>query len=344
MWEIIEYLGLGDELREVSGANNRTAQPVHIRKADEAEPIDFFKLPPTRMSVLQQLLARHLDPSIPIHFSKRLASYTEPSEPFAPLVLQFRDGTSATCDVLVGSDGIRSAVRRSMFNAFADEASVRGDEEESLRLRSMVDPVWSGQIAYRGLIPAAALKASGFENAGPPIFLLGKGKHIIQYPINRGEVLNIAAFINHPGREDTVYTGPWVSTATGDNVKEHFAHWSPDIPQILQDGFILAAIIAQPTVTTRNISTALGIYDSLRRPFAEMVLRRSRNNGLLYQFNTPGWEDVTADQSTAGGFASERLAEIGRGLQEQFEWLLTSSIMEVRDKAIEMARGLGERE
>lgn len=107
-----------------------------------------------------------------------------------------------------------------------------------------------------------------------------------------------------------------------------------------QDGFIIAAIISQPTVTTRNISAALGIYDSLRRPFAEMVLRRSRNNGLLYHFNTLGWEDVTADQSAAGGFASERLADIGRGLQQQFEWLLTSSIMEVRDKAIQMARAL----
>ena len=169
---------------------------MHIRKADEAEPIDFFKLPPTRMSiglvlsfscddyadnfievytfhrsVLQKLLARHLDTSIPIHFSKRLASYTEPSEPSDSLVLQFRDGTSATCDVLIGSDGIKSAVRRSMFNAFADDARLRGNEEESLRLRSMTDPVWSGQTAYRGLIPTAALKTLGCEDVSHPLFV-----------------------------------------------------------------------------------------------------------------------------------------------------------------------------
>ncbi|KAI1788599.1 FAD/NAD-P-binding domain-containing protein [Ganoderma leucocontextum] len=389
MWEIIEYLGLGDELREVSGGNNPTAQPVHIRKADEAEPIEFFELPPTlytfHRSVLQQLLAKHLEPSTPIHFSKRLVSYAEPPE--LPIVLQFRDGTSATCDMLIGSDGIRSAVRRSMFNALADEACVRGNTEESSRLRLMVDPVWSGQIAYRGLIPMTALKASGFKDAGSPMILLGKDKHIVQYPINRGEVLNIAAFVNHPGREDTVYPGPWVSTTTGDKVKEHFADWSPDIPRILEildkplcwavhtvrelptyvrgraaligdaahamtphlgagasqaveDGFILAAIIAQPTVTIRNLAAAFHIYDSLRRPFAEHVLHRSRRNGLLYQFNTLGWEDMTSEQSRAGGFASERLAEIGTELQQQFNWSLTSSIMEVRDRAIDMARGL----
>lgn len=122
-------------------------------------------------SVLQQLLARHLDPSIHIHFSKRVISYAEPLEECAPIVMQFRDGTSATCDLLIGSDGIRSAVRRSMFNAVADEAAMQGNTEESLRLRSLVDPVWSGQIAYRGLIPTAALKALGFKDAGLPMFV-----------------------------------------------------------------------------------------------------------------------------------------------------------------------------
>ena len=132
---------------------------------------NFIEVYTFHRSVLQKLLARHLDTSIPIHFSKRLASYTEPSEPSDSLVLQFRDGTSATCDVLIGSDGIKSAVRRSMFNAFADDARLRGNEEESLRLRSMTDPVWSGQTAYRGLIPTAALKTLGFEEVGHPLFV-----------------------------------------------------------------------------------------------------------------------------------------------------------------------------
>ena len=58
-----------------------------------------------------------------------------------------------------------------MFNAFADDARLRGNEEESLRLRSMTDPVWSGQTAYRGLIPTAALKTLGFEEVGHPLFV-----------------------------------------------------------------------------------------------------------------------------------------------------------------------------
>ncbi|PIL34306.1 hypothetical protein GSI_03081 [Ganoderma sinense ZZ0214-1] len=311
MWEIIEHLGLSDELKEVSGAHNPhglissavPAQPVHIRKEDESEPVEFFQLPPTlytfHRSVLQKLLARHLGPSIAIHFSKRLVSYIEPTESDEPIVLQFCDGTSAKCDVLVGSDGIRSAVRRSMFNVLADEACGRGEMEDSARIRSMVDPVWSGQVAYRGLIPSAALKSSGFEDTGSPAFLLGKNKAHAMTP-----------------------------------------HLGAGACQALEDGFILAAIIAQPTVTLQNLHVALGIYDSVRRPFAEMVLRRSRRNGFLFHFNTLGWEDVTAEQSMAGGFSAERLGEVGKALEEQFGFLFTSSIMEARGRAIDMVRAL----
>ena len=161
-------------------------------------PVSYFPLPTLRdgradnlievytfhRSVLQQLLAKHLDPNIHIHFSKRLISYVEPPETCTPVALQFRDGTSVTCDVLIGSDGIRSAVRRSMFNALADEASEEGNAEDSSWLRSMVDPVWSGQIAYRGLIPTVALKALGFKDAGLPWFVSRACSMLLVFHIN----------------------------------------------------------------------------------------------------------------------------------------------------------------
>ena len=55
--------------------------------------------------------------------------------------------------MLVGSDGIRSAVRRSMYTALAD--AERGERAE--KLRTYIEPVWSGSVAYRGLIPAGKL-------------------------------------------------------------------------------------------------------------------------------------------------------------------------------------------
>ena len=91
-----------------------------------------------------------------MHFSKRLASYVEPKDASEPVVLHFKDGTEATCDLLVGSDGIRSAVRRTMFTLLADEAE-GADSEQAAAMRSMIDPEWSGIVAYRGLAPTATL-------------------------------------------------------------------------------------------------------------------------------------------------------------------------------------------
>ena len=108
-------------------------------------------------SQVQNLFAAHLrDADQILHFSKRLASYTEPSDGTEPIVLQFKDCTEATCDLLIGSDGIRSAVRRTMFTLFANETEgVNSDQTEAMR--AMINPEWSGIVAYRGLASTAVL-------------------------------------------------------------------------------------------------------------------------------------------------------------------------------------------
>lgn len=131
---------------------------------DETEPCAVHTF---HRSILQQLLAKHLDASDRIHFAKRLASYSE-SSPTEPITLNFKDGTTATCDFVVGSDGIRSAVRRTMYNEFADEAAKQGEAEQAARLREMIEPVFSGQIAYRGLTPVSELSPELVEYSRSP--------------------------------------------------------------------------------------------------------------------------------------------------------------------------------
>ena len=80
--------------------------------------------------ILQKLLAKHLDADDRIQFAKRMVSYLEPS-PTDPITLNFKDGTTATCDFVVGSNGIRSAVRRTMYNGFAEEAEQRDQPRKS---------------------------------------------------------------------------------------------------------------------------------------------------------------------------------------------------------------------
>ena len=117
---------------------------------------------------MQKLLATHLRAYDKIQYAKRLASYTEPASEDGPIVLKFQDGTEATCDVLVGCDGIKSAVRRTMYTRLAEEAEVGGHAEEAARLLAMNEPIWSGCVAYRGLIPATKLEENVRKEALVP--------------------------------------------------------------------------------------------------------------------------------------------------------------------------------
>lgn len=79
------------------------------------------------------------------HFRKRLVAYQYDHDA-SPITLSFADATTATCDVLVGADGLRSVVRAQMM---ARDTS----------LASHVHPRWTGTIAYRALVPVADISA-----------------------------------------------------------------------------------------------------------------------------------------------------------------------------------------
>lgn len=64
--------------------------------------------------------------------------------------LAFADGTSAMCDLLVGCDGIKSVVRAQMVRT-------KAAEDAQPNLLRLIEPKWTGTIAYRGLIPSTDL-------------------------------------------------------------------------------------------------------------------------------------------------------------------------------------------
>ena len=109
---------------------------------------------------------RNLPFTCTIHTSKRLLSYTE-DESSTAIVLTFADGTTAEADVLIGADGIHSAVRARMYEvAHAKECLGAGAEgaESSPDWRTCsrckaAAPVWSGLHAYRCLISTEKLYA-----------------------------------------------------------------------------------------------------------------------------------------------------------------------------------------
>lgn len=104
------------------------------------------------------VLVDHLPQGV-AHFGKRLVSYrTTEHDDSTETELLFADGSVTTCDVLIGCDGIKSVVRKQMLE---DHVREGGDP----RLLDHIEPVWSGSIAYRGLIPVGqVIRADGVEH------------------------------------------------------------------------------------------------------------------------------------------------------------------------------------
>ncbi|KAG5351984.1 hypothetical protein C0989_004278 [Termitomyces sp. Mn162] len=184
----------------------------------------------------------HLPPHYNTFFSRRLRSYEEPQT--GEIQLLFEDGSTAECDILIGADGIRSAVRRSMLIQQAKKETALGRITESEELINNIEPVWTGILAYRALIPTERLQA--YREAHPemkirvpqansiPIMYMGQHVNVVVYPISSGKLINIGAFHANEKLAGTTFDGPWVEYVEKDQLLASHAHWEPELRAILQ--------------------------------------------------------------------------------------------------------------
>ncbi|ESK89129.1 hypothetical protein Moror_5271 [Moniliophthora roreri MCA 2997] len=241
-WKIIRALGLEQDLLRVT-EQEVTDGPVssfRYRKSDQpGESSDFYQLVTNGSLVMlhradyQHTLLRHLPRSCRTHCSKRLQSYAQRMT--GPIELYFEDGSKAYCDVLLGADGLKSAVRRTLLGEKSRWAQSEGRYKEAAELMHSIDPVWSGTIAYRALIPSERLQARfpSHRTLTTPMQYLGKGGYVIAYPISQGKLVNFVAFTSRHDLENTKYNGPWVSSSDKSQFSSHFLHWEPQVRALI---------------------------------------------------------------------------------------------------------------
>ncbi|KDQ57219.1 hypothetical protein JAAARDRAFT_157371 [Jaapia argillacea MUCL 33604] len=251
MWprtrKIMRSLGLEDGVKKLGKCTEfgQSAPVFHYRKSDQPEGFDFFDLStPGGLTMLhraafhQFLLDRLTHTQVTTHTSKRLTSYTQPSPSPSPITLSFQDGTTATCDVLIGADGYRSAIRagmvQEMFDAGVDLGCLEGEGVEKLK-----EPMWSGTVAWRAMVPFQKLEKVLPRHRAmcEPTQYLGKNGFIIMYPVTQqGEkLLNFVAFRMKHDLEGTPYHGPWVAkNQSREDFERDFEGWETEVQDLIK--------------------------------------------------------------------------------------------------------------
>ena len=238
-------------------------------------------------------------PAGAVHVDQRAVGFEDSGDTARVL---FASGAIAEADIVVAADGIHSELRR-----FVAPPS---------------KPVFSGSVAYRGLVPAE--RAPQFY-AGAWLMWLGRGKHFLTYPVRHGALINYVGFVP----ADAEMKESWSAPGDPDMLRREFAGWDPRIGELLrqvtstfrsslydrdplpvwtkgrltllgdaahpmlphlgqganqsiEDGMALATILA--CADRKTAPAALIAYERLRRERVAQVQRGARESGMRYDF------------------------------------------------------------
>lgn len=114
---------------------------------------------------------------------------------------RFANGTTATADLLIGADGIHSAVR----------GAILGPEA----------PTFTGCVAYRGLVDAERVSGLGLPVEAQN--WLGPGRHLVHYFVSACRLVNVVCIVE---QEDWT-SESWTDRGDVDDVLAAFHGWHP---------------------------------------------------------------------------------------------------------------------
>ncbi|MGB7258657.1 MAG: FAD-dependent monooxygenase [Pseudolabrys sp.] len=147
--------------------------------------------------------AREFDPGV-VRLNRRAVGYTETAD---GVELHFADGSSARGDMLIGADGLKSAVRRQMV----------GD----------LVATYTGDAAWRITVPAERLGNNALDKV-MSVFV-GPGLHAVCYYLRGGTLLNFVGCVETAEVSDESWTVkfPW------QKLKDDYRGWHSSIQTVI---------------------------------------------------------------------------------------------------------------
>ncbi len=208
---IIHRVGLADELEGMGvrplawhqrrWEDGRTLLRTPLKGVvDEVFGFPYYQ---THRADLLSALASALPPER-VHIGHRLTDFVDHGD---RVEARFENGREIEVDVLVGADGIHSAVRRVLF----------GPES----------PRFTGCVAYRGLIPADRLSELGLEVEAQ--MWMGPGKHFVHYYVQNERLVNFVAVFE----QDAWTRESWTDQGDVGDALAAFEGWHPQVRSIL---------------------------------------------------------------------------------------------------------------
>ncbi|KAF9453996.1 FAD/NAD(P)-binding domain-containing protein [Macrolepiota fuliginosa MF-IS2] len=239
-WRILELMGLAEDFAKVAHAPPDGSMGVGFDYRRSDAPKEGFRFRLVQMpygcirfhrASFLDAFVNHLPPDL-AHFGKRLLSYAYPSNNTTRgAQLYFADGSTSECDILIGCDGIKSTIRTQMYEN-------RAGETNDSSLLSYIKPLWTGTIAYRGLVGVENLKKMGGEDHRAienPMMYCGKRRHAVSYSISQGNIVNVVTFVSEPEKNGSYYPDDdWVTECPQQELLDAYKNWEPEVERLLK--------------------------------------------------------------------------------------------------------------
>ncbi|KAH8800649.1 hypothetical protein F5884DRAFT_824845 [Xylogone sp. PMI_703] len=214
---LLKEIGLYDEVRAITSdlqdvwvsvrRYDNGGEIVTMRSGNKEDPSHF----PVHRAEFLDLLVRAVKRRglASLHNNKKCIKLEEVGD---TMILTFADGSRVTADLVVGADGIHSCVRSHFLH---DDAK------------------FGEMVVYRGLCPVSELEGWWPFDTYSAMWVAPR-RYFLVYPVSKGTMVNIGAFITTSKEELGDGIESWTLTGDRDDIEKEFAEFENTVHRVVQ--------------------------------------------------------------------------------------------------------------